>query len=107
LKAESRILVTKEFEDCLGNKFTLFVIVRGKKGSEHLELIDGDNNTVIKYLQLSKLMDEIRLFINLNEPYEHKLQKIPHAVRLRLEESFKLLNTLAREVNRLICADTT
>ncbi len=107
MKTESRILIMKEFEDCLGRSLTLYVVVRGEKGIEHLGLIDGRDNAAVRYLHSSRLIDEVRLIINLNEPYEHELQGLPHTVRLRVEESLKLLNALSKEVNRLICADTT
>ncbi len=107
MKTESRILIMKEFKDCLGRNLTLYAIVRGEKGIEHLGLTDGSSNTTMRYLHLSRLIDEVRLIINLNEPCEHKLQGLPYAVKLRVKESLKLLNALSKEVNRLICTDTT
>lgn len=107
MKTESRILIMKEFEDCLGRNLTLYAIVRGEKGIEHLGLTDGRSNAAVRYLHSLRLIDEVRLIINLNEPYEHELQGLPYAVRLRVEESLKLLNALSKEVDRLICADAT
>jgi len=107
LKTESRILIMKEFEDCLGRNLTLYAIVRGEKGIEHLGLTDGHSDAVVRYLRSSKLIEEVRLIINYKEPHERVLQGLPHTARLRVEEGLRFLEVLSKEVNRLICADTT
>ena len=107
MKSESRVLVLQEFEDCRGHKLTLYAIVRGEKGIEHLGMIDGHGNAVARYLSTSRLIDEVRLTVNLSESCNHVLQKIPDAAKQKIKESLRLLALLIREVNRLICADTT
>ncbi len=107
MKSESRILIMKEFKDCQGHRLTFYVIMRGEKGIEHLGISDGDGSTVVKYLRASRLIDEVRIFINLNEFYDRELQRFPEAVKRKVQESLKLLNALTEEVNRLICADIT
>lgn len=107
MKSETRILVIREFEDCRGHKLTFYVIMRGKKGIEHLEMYDGDSNNALMHLRTSGLMDEVRLVIDPKNSCRREFHGLPALIRQKIAESLVLLNALIREVNRLICVDVT
>lgn len=59
IKEEVRILII----DKVLHNFSIYIILRGIKGMEHLGLVKGDVEDVIIHLKRIRLLDEIRYVV--------------------------------------------
>jgi|Deesub1362A_J573_1020465.scaffolds.fasta_scaffold39175_2 hypothetical protein len=97
MKREIRILLVHESK-C---GFSLYAIIRGIKGIEHLALVRGGFNEALEDARIKDLLDEVRHVINLDSEIE--LSSITDSQLLKVIHYTKelLLNT-ENEIVRLI-----
>ncbi len=110
LKNEVRILVAKEFTvGCLSTALTIYAIVRGVRGVEHLGLVSGSVEPEEILRRLGRSLQEVRIAVR----YEDALKLASSRAREGLTEALGsslnyiavLLRKLEREIDRLLCRD--
>lgn len=101
-KKEVRFLILRELT-INGKNFTLYLVVRGIKGVEHLGFLHGRKDEVLKILSSSKLMNEVKVVLNVRDLNNEKLsflndnELISYLLRLK-----PFIDSLSDELVKLI-----
>jgi len=95
LKKEVRILTYKTVE-CGLMKYTFYAVLRGVKGFEHVGVVKGGLEELIKYLKSSKVYDEVRIMYEVEELINHAEHK--GVVKYAL-----FMNSLVNEMLKYLC----
>lgn len=68
MKKEARILLIKEFT--CRNTYSIYIIIRGVKGIEHVALLEGASDDALSHLRETGLLEEVRKVVDLSTANE-------------------------------------
>ncbi len=108
MKSEVRILLSKEFTPtCLNDKMTLYLIIRGVKGIEHVGLLRGGFKELLNKLRESKVLDEVRIILSNDFTPETSGTEGDADISKAIANGHLIMGKLIEEINKLICRNST
>ncbi len=96
MKKEARILLIKEFT--CRNTYSIYIIIRGVKGIEHIALLEGTKDDVLSHLRETGFLEEVRKIVDLNSAID--VLSMPG-----LDENMDFIKRLLDKTYSLICSN--
>ncbi len=94
MKKEARILTYKLVE-CSLRKYTIYAVLRGVKGFEHVGVVEGGLEALIEFLKNSRIYDEIRVV--------REVEELVSSGDNDIVKHAEFMNSLVNEILKYLC----